>query len=95
MTRKYAISVRGKDVDLRKMNRDEVIELKDELIDQLTSIKDQIANAKRKVYTDGIYADPEWFNSAEKARRHVGKTVLKINRWLGKMKKERQQTQPF
>ena len=91
MTRKYTVTVNGRNLDLRQMTRDEVIQIKDEATSQLFDIKNQIDIAKRKAYTENVYADPDWFQSVERARRHVGASILKINRWLSQMKETNKQ----
>jgi hypothetical protein len=64
--------------EYRSLSDDELTEKKAEALARSAVIADQIGLAKARVFTDGEYADPEWYRLAERAKRRAGLEVQMI-----------------
>lgn len=53
--------------DLSKMDKAEILLVKAEIVFNVSNIKRQIADAKARAYTDGEYADREWYKKVNEA----------------------------
>lgn len=58
---------------LPEMSHEDLMRLKSANIGDICSIKDQLRQARVKVYTTGQYADPRWYANAEAALKHKGR----------------------
>lgn len=76
-----------RNVDLSKMSRAALVELRDKLQDELVQIKIQLDTAKARVHTDGEYADADWYASAMAAKRLKGQQLQRIQTQLGKKRR--------
>jgi hypothetical protein len=75
-------------VDLSKMTRSSLVELRDKPQEELVQVKIQLDNAKANVHTSGQYADAGWYASAMAARRLKGQQLQRIQTELGKRRRE-------
>lgn len=79
-------------VDTTGMSRDELLDLKDEVMEAVTSIKSQLAHARARAHNEGVYADPKWYASATEALARKQQTVQRLSREIGKRKREERST---
>ncbi|OGY41116.1 MAG: hypothetical protein A2Y67_00700 [Candidatus Buchananbacteria bacterium RBG_13_39_9] len=66
---------------------DELIELKELVNEDITSIAIQLDDAKTKLSTQGIYSDPEWYHKAFAAKKIKGQLNLKIQNEMSRRRK--------
>lgn len=77
-------------LDLEDICEDELIEMKEEVDQDITSIKIQIDEAKDKVI-DGEYADRDWWLRVNGALRIKGRQSQQIQNAIGRVKRERKE----
>lgn len=77
-----------RNVDLSKMSRSSLIELRDKLQDEVVGIKIQLDTAKANRHSTGEYADPTWYANATAARRLKGQQLQRIQTQLGKKNRQ-------
>jgi len=63
---------------LRKMNPEQLQEMKIRLQERIDSIEAQLNEARQKAAKDGEYADQDWFNSAQYAKKAMGRNIQYI-----------------
>lgn len=76
-------------------NMDSLLELEINIQEQISNIKKQIAIAKAKAVTDGVYADPHWFRCAVVCIKAKGRQLrliqIEVNRLRVKEKDQLKQ----
>ena len=55
------------------MEEHELLTLKTILDDSLDTINDQLSRAKAELQTAGTHSDPNWYWSAVRAKKHIGR----------------------
>lgn len=70
------------------MNREQVIEIRDEIQDEIDSLADEISEAKRRAAKTGEYADPEWYRDTNEVIRIKRRMVQRLNNLMGRKKRE-------
>ena len=72
----------GTDVDVKDCTRDELVEIKYDLIDKKAYIDDQLAEAHVNVRKRQEYSDPDWYRRARSASRLIGRDIMRVDREL-------------
>ena len=78
------------EVDLPNMSKEELIDLKLKVDNEILYVKNQIEDAKAKLITDGEYSDPKWYSKINGARRFLGIASQKIQAEMAKRKQKNQ-----
>jgi len=63
---------------LQKMNANQLQEMKLHLQERIDDIEAQLQEARQRAAKDGEYADQDWFNSAQYAKKAMGRTIQYI-----------------
>lgn len=66
------------------MSRDELLDLRHEVLETIASVKVQLEAARAEQKTTGKYADREWYQKATAALRYMGLDALLIQNALSK-----------
>lgn len=77
------------EIDIEKLDRDELVELKASVDARIGAIKDQLHSARVNASVHGVYADQTWYRNAMYAQSAYQRASQAIQIRLGKMKKTR------
>jgi hypothetical protein len=92
---KIVLNGQEKNLNLSTMSRAELLDLKMKLDTELDDIKDQIKRAEAHTAQTGEYAEPAWYWSAVRARKHKGRQSQAVQMELSKRRKERKKVDPL
>ena len=82
------IKVGNKRFQTDGMDYDALLDLKEEIDDQLVSIKTQISEAMLLKNQGGGRANPQWWHNVNSAKTILGRQSQKVQREIGKRKRE-------
>jgi len=63
---------------LQEMSADQLQEMKLHLQERIDDIEAQLQDARQRAAKEGEYADQDWFNSAQYAKKAMGRTIQYI-----------------
>lgn len=76
----------------RDKTREEILEIRDDIQDEIDTLAEEVNKAKRAAATKGEYSDPQWFENQNEILRIKRRTIQRINELMGR--KRREQTAP-
>jgi hypothetical protein len=80
---------------LEGMTREELVDLREHLEDEIRTITHNLGVSRRKARTEGVYADPDWFNRAEKALMWKRRQTIMVAKALRTAKSEKEKSTDY
>ncbi len=74
--------------DIQKATTDDLLALKRFVDDEINEISGNLKLARAKVYTEGKYANPEWFARSDHIRKRLGGTSQAIQIEFSRRRRE-------
>jgi len=72
----------------RDKTREEILEIRDDIQDDIDTLAEEVNKAKRAAATKGEYSDPQWFENQNEILRIKRRTIQRLNELMGRKRRE-------